>query len=312
MASIEDEESFLVGQRKNDTPRRQSAASNAALLKAQNLIPPLNPPSDRRLSLPRAKKLVAMQALTSKKPSAANPAQNMADSSSARDKALLDQIDAMIKASSNRVRQDIAGLEISTGKKAAVAKKLETKGTGKTERRPRQIPPTFSPNDNNHVPAERKEERYWEARRSLRMWPVIGEDLKKAVIQFLTEKMQCPIGRLAEDDINMKRTLSRPEANAQEQVRIKFSSVRLGDEFKALARNLAGQDKVGVQLEPPDYLRTQYQSFQKLAYKLRSKNPGLRRNIKFCNQELCLTMDILKPGGEWKTIMIEDAMATLR
>ena len=231
LASIENEASFLSSQpATTPTPRRLSAASKAALLKAKNIIPPLNPPTDRRTSLPRATKIVtALPAPASKK---------MPDDST-RDKTLLEQIDLMIKSSSDRVRSDIAALESNTSKKIddlsskltshlnkaekdlsqlgiqiaetrqeveelktrnerreaqlhsfvdeAVAKKL-TSGpfsTGTSGIRPRQIPPPFGPNDGNSAPADVKEERYWEAHKSLRLWPIAGENLGKAVLQFL-------------------------------------------------------------------------------------------------------------------------------
>lgn len=68
-----------------------------------------------------------------------------------------------------------------------------------------------------------------------------------------------------------------------------------------------------MQLEPPDFLRSHYQSFQKLAYHLKRKNPELRRNVKFCDVTLSLTMDVLiRPGAEWRTVLCDDAKAILR
>ena len=360
LASIEDEASFLSSQpAAAPTPRRLSAANKAALLKAKNLIPPLNPPTDRRTSLPRASKIVsAVPAPTSKK---------MPDDA-ARDKTLLEQIDLMIRASSDKVRNDIASLESSTSKKIddlsnkltsrlnkaekdlsqlgiqiaetrqeveelktknerreahlhalvdeVVAKRLTSvpPPAGAIGRRPRQIPPQFGPNDGNSTPVDVKEERYWEARRSLRLWPITGENLCTAVLQFLTEKLLCPTGKVTEADFTVERVISRPGQAAQDQAVVKFGSVRLRDEIKSLGRNLSGQDRsIGMQLEPPDHLRSHYQAFQKLAFQMKKKSPGLRRNIKFYDGEMCLSMDILRgTGGEWRTIMYNDARAILK
>ena len=354
LASIEDEASFLSGQPTTTapTPRRLSAASKAALLKAKNLIPPLNLPSDRRASLPRATKIVAAVPL---------PANKMPDDAS-RDKTLLEQIDLMIKSSSERVRKDIALLESNTAKKIddlstkltsrlnkaekdlsqlgiqvadtrqeidtirtrterqeallpslveeAVAKKLSSVPAG---RRPRQIPPPFTPRDSNSLPLDVREERYWEARKSLRLWPVKGETLTESVVRFLVEKLLCPIGKVSEADFTAERVISRPDNAVQDQVVVKFSSVRLRDEIKSLGKNLGGHDRtVGMQLEPPDHLRSQYQAFQKLAFQMKKKSPGLRRNIKFYDGEMCLTMDVLRPGEEWRTILYDDAKAILK
>ena len=359
LASIEAEESFLDSQFPPTTPtptpsRRYSASSRAAVLKAQNLIPPLNPPSDRRTSLPRASKIVA----------AVPPKKKMPTDDATRDKSLLEQIDLMIRTSSETVRKDIAGLESSTAKKIddlssklstrlakaekdlsqlgnqiassrdelealktraerqeasiprmieeAVAKKLSSKDL--PGRRPRQIPPVFGPNDGNRQQIEVKEERYWEARRSLRLWPVPGDDLPAAVMDFLSERLRCPRGKVSTADFETERVIARPDSSAQDQVIVRFISVRLRDEIKSLGKNLGGLDKtVGMQLEPPDYLRSQYQAFQKLAYQMKKKSPTLRRNIKFYDSELCLSMDILqKPGGEWRTILYDDARTILK
>ena len=280
----------------------------------------------------------------------------------ARDKSLLEQINAMIKASSNTVRNDIATSEVNTGRRiddlstklnsrlakaekdlsqlanqivaskeevqdlktrvlrqesslpvlieAAVTKKLDQaiNGAPPGGRRPRQIPPQFAPNDGNSMRADVKEERYWEARRSLRVWPVVGDDLKMATIQFCVDKLRCPASRIEVSNIEVSRAIARPDAAAQDQVVVTFDSVRLRDEIKSLGKNLSGQTRsIGMQLEPPDYLRPQYQAFQKLAFEMKKKSPGLRRNIKFSDAERCLVMDFLKPGAEWRTILYEDA-----
>ena len=49
------------------------------------------------------------------------------------------------------------------------------------------------------------------------------------------------------------------------------------------------------------------------AYQLKRKNPELRRNVKFCDATLSLTMDVLvRPGVEWKTVLCDDAKAIFR
>ena len=69
LSSVDAEEDFLEGRVVTSSPigtgvtppggRRLSAAGKAAALKAKNLIPPLNSPTDRRISLPRASKVSA-------------------------------------------------------------------------------------------------------------------------------------------------------------------------------------------------------------------------------------------------------------
>ena len=158
------------------------------------------------------------------------------------------------------------------------------------------------------------DDKYWEARRSLRIWPITGDDLKSAVMTFIKDKLLGPAGVLTPDNITVTRVLSPQGADAQDQVIVVFSSARLRDDIKALSRNLRGSGRgVGLQLEPPDHLRGQYQSFQKLAYQMKKKFPGLKRNVKFMDINKCLTMDVLtSPEAGWRTIEYVDAKSVLK
>lgn len=93
-----------------------------------------------------------------------------------------------------------------------------------------------------------------------------------------------------------------------------FSSTRLRDEIKSLGRNLDGKDrKTGLQLEPPDHLRSHYQTFQKLAFEMKKKHKCLKRNVKFSDADLSLVMDVkIDSESEWKQIYHEDARKTLK
>ena len=175
-------------------------------------------------------------------------------------------------------------------------------------RRPRPI--------NDAAPVSRvvSEEKYWSARKTLRIWPVVGDALEAAVVGFLESKLKCPPGRVAVGDFSARRVYSPPDLTAQSQVVVTFSSVGLRDEVKSMARNLSGTDrKTGVQIEPPDHLRGHYQAFQRLAFQLKRKNPSLRRNIKFYDPELCLSMDIKTSSeADWKAVSYEQAREILK
>lgn len=85
------------------------------------------------------------------------------------------------------------------------------------------------------------DERYWSARKSLRLWPVEGQDLKAAVIKFIEEKLKAPPGRVGRDDFEAREIYSPPETLAQHQVVVAFSTVALRDEVKSMSRNLSGK-----------------------------------------------------------------------
>lgn len=119
LADLEPEEVFLDALTNADfsTPgnkRRLSAAGSASRLKEKNLMPPLNTPTTRRISFPRATKCVLASTPTSQKkmptekPQAA-AAKTALDSSAA----MLDRMEAMFRG----LREDIGKSEANTGKK---------------------------------------------------------------------------------------------------------------------------------------------------------------------------------------------------
>ena len=162
-----------------------------------------------------------------------------------------------------------------------------------------------------------RDDKYWQARRTLRLWPIPGADgtdLRGEVILFLQNRLKFPAGRLDREDMEVKRVFSQPGSTAQDQVLVTFSSIALRDEVKSMARNLSSQDRnTGVQIEAPDHLRSHYQAFQRLAFQLKRKHPGLRRNVKFYDSELSLTMDVkISTDSEWKSIMYSQAREILK
>ena len=362
---------FPEGPNLTSTPsnasRRLSAAGRAAKLKERNLIPPLNSPTDRRVSLPRATKAATPPAYPGRKTSesSAMPAAKPTADASA---SVLDDIKSMIKG----VRTDIASsedrmakkfdelstklteridkteaeisslatqvsrtkVEIEATKKKVedqsdrlpamidriVARKLDalprnqTGSRGPTPR-PLRLPSSAldAPRAGPDPRSIELESKYLEARRSLRLWPVTGEDVLAGVRTFLTEKLLCPADQVCLDGCTARRINTAGDAAVKDQVVVVFSSIAMRDEVKSLGKNLKGNDRsVGMQMEPPDHLRGQYQSFQKLAYQLKKKNPGLRRNVKFMDSEMCLTMDVcLSPASGWKSVEYVDAKSIL-
>lgn len=158
-----------------------------------------------------------------------------------------------------------------------------------------------------------KEERYWIARRQLRLWPVLWTaELDSGVRAFLRDKL-CMVPA-AIDALNFDITplTARTDSLAQNQVLVTFTTVRERDDVRAKANNLRGGDRtVGCQLEPPDHLLAHYKAFQNLAYCLKKKSPGLKRNVKFNDGEQTLVMDIRRED-EWKTVHYATARGLLR
>ena len=156
-----------------------------------------------------------------------------------------------------------------------------------------------------------KDDHYWTARKQLRVWPVTVQDPEASVRTFLQERLRVPMYRIQVFAFEVEVLPLRP-GQAQQAI-VTFGNYRWRDEVRAHAKNLGGtgDNPAGCQLEPPDHLKAHYQTFQSLAYCIKKKNPGLKRNIKFEDERRTLVMD-LKIDDEWRTVEYEDARKTLR
>ena len=84
--------------------------------------------------------------------------------------------------------------------------------------------------------------------------------------------------------------------------------------MRARASNLADhREAAGMRLELPDYLQKDFRSLMNLAFDLKKKHTGLRRNIKFDEEDLGLFMDIQKNADErWRRIKPDQAKKLVR
>ena len=63
-----------------------------------------------------------------------------------------------------------------------------------------------------------------------------------------------------------------------------------------------------MRLHIPDHLQKEFHTLMSLSYELKKKYPGLKRNIKFDEEDGGLFMDIkLNPDAEWKRIKPREA-----
>ena len=211
-----------------------------------------------------------------------------------------------------RNKVDTQARSLSSVVENIVERKLAARPGVKPGTSPRAIsaqpaPPAIAANNNF-------ENKYWQARRSLRIWPIPGPDLVASTMTFLHEKLRLPRGKVNPSDMEVVGVSSTSASEIVDQAIVTFGSVRLRDEVKSAARNLAGTDrKTGLQLEAPDHLRSHYQVFQKLGYQIKNKHPALRRNVKFDDIERSLVMDIkISADSDWKTILYNDAKLLLK
>ena len=62
-------------------------------------------------------------------------------------------------------------------------------------------------------------------------------------------------------------------------------------------------------MEVPDYLQSNFRALENIAYCLKKKNSGLKRNVKLDDARLDVIMDIkLNDDSDWYTILPEHAV----
>ena len=160
---------------------------------------------------------------------------------------------------------------------------------------------------------ERQEAKFWKARRSLRLWPVVSLD-RGGVVDFLTEKLKMDRVFVEEEmgEVEVKRVRDfRGSGEAKDEAVVVFESKSVRDTIKGKAANLAnyGQE-VGMRLDIPDHLQKDFKLLTNLAYDMKRKNKELKRNVKFDEDEAGLFMDVLlKADGQWRRITTAQARA---
>ena len=153
---------------------------------------------------------------------------------------------------------------------------------------------------------DRREVKFNLARRSLRLWP-IEEDSREALDAFLVEKLRLDRDFVRQEvgEVAMKRTREPRNKNKNEFV-ITFETKQVRDAIKAAAPNLANfRESAGMRLHIPDHLQKEFHALMNLSYDLKKKHPGLKRNIKFDEDDGGLFMDFRlndDNGTEWKRV----------
>ena len=159
-----------------------------------------------------------------------------------------------------------------------------------------------------------REEKYWEARRSLKLWPIIGQDIKAGVEKFLRENLDMPREEVEDLAIVAKKQqlpLRRGgESTRRQEALVTFGTVEERDRVRSMARNLKDKD-AGIDIYVPDHLRRDQRALQAVAYRMKRKNPALKRNVLFDDMTLGLLMHFTVDGTDWKTVTAEEAVGLM-
>ena len=144
-------------------------------------------------------------------------------------------------------------------------------------------------------PRKRREDRYWECRRALRLRPIVpGTNLEEAVREYMIEHLKLSDSFM--DSIgpfSARRIPFGPAAKVKNEVLVPYQSTDVRDAVKSAARNLAGKGSdFGVRLEVPDHLKSAMKALQAMSFEIKQKYPSARRNVLFDDESQDLVLDL--------------------
>ena len=174
---------------------------------------------------------------------------------------------------------------------------------------------TSRPDDNS-----KKRSKYDFSRRSLRVWPVDGEndlDLMKSGLNFIYDVLLVKQSELSVDRIERaRRVRSSRIGQTRKEALITFVDASTRDFVISHAKNLqtGRENQHGVRLEYPDFLGDDFRILTKFGAKMRQKmGEGFKRNVKFNDDEMSLYVDVKFPNqDEWLAVTPEVARETCR
>ena len=157
------------------------------------------------------------------------------------------------------------------------------------------------------APAGRREKEYDFCRRSLRLWPVKGEDYNIGVEDFLVNKLLFDRSEVRGlGPYIVKPVPSRAGTPTEHIVLVTFESKEVRDQVKSHGKNLASANGAGMNIHVPGYLLDNLHALNAVGFSIKEKHKNVRRAVKFDDQRMDLYMDIFI-GGEWKRVTASEA-----
>ena len=192
-----------------------------------------------------------------------------------------------------------------------VEKKLEMREQ-KIERRLLTLEvKTLAPAGRVAMRTEKQEEAYHLARRTLKLWPIRGEDLEDATAVFLNNKLKISDDRIrAFGKITVRTSLGKA-ARDRAEVLATFECREDRDYIKSMGTHLAGQDAVGMSIHVPGHLLDNFYALNSIGFNIKKNQDGVKRSIKFDDAIQDIYLDIFI-GGQWKKILPGQAKSALK
>ena len=181
-------------------------------------------------------------------------------------------------------------------------------------------PPQFGgPRNSDRSPPEPHE--YGRARKSLRIWPVVGntaEEVWRATGDFL----HCLL-RLPEIGENQIQTLTRPDFPSgfgiKDEIIVLFKTASTRDTVISASSKLSdridnsGRPTAGIRIEVPHCLKDDFNLLNKFGQRLKARHgPGTRRHVKFDDSNRSLFLNMKLPGDDrWSRVDVDLARRSM-
>ena len=149
--------------------------------------------------------------------------------------------------------------------------------------------------------SNRKQQAYNFCRRSLKIWPIEGDNKLDEVRQFLSCKLkfdEATILSLGEIEVGLSPGRAAKE---RKEILATFVSREERDFVKAAGLQLAGQTNCGMAIHVPGHLMDNLIALNAVGYDIKTKHEGVKRAVKFDDINEDIFMDICI-GGNWKRI----------
>lgn len=152
-----------------------------------------------------------------------------------------------------------------------------------------------------------KSDRYSVARRSLRIWPVRGDnddEVRAAAVRFLREKMSIDALDVPDECIYRVRRSKPPrKLRVKWEAIVTFEDKYARDTVAAHGKNLAdfideqGLPTAGTRIDYPSHLGTTFRALDWYGKEMKERHGrGTKRNMKFDDNEETLVLDVCLPG----------------
>ena len=154
----------------------------------------------------------------------------------------------------------------------------------------------------------RDDRAYWEARRSLRINPIKGPDLRESLREFLVRRLDLDPSIMERIPARGIRKLpSRQGVRYGQEAVIAFDCAADRDMVKSSGFKLAGDKDSSIRLEIPSHLMSLHRVLSSAAQRLRSAKSNCRTNIRFDDETKELVLDYKIKDEPWARLRGSEA-----